>query len=933
MPTAPTEPLATPAAKTENGIGFAALPNTGGSSKPLVKQDPIKLDYGGHYSVGTMCFRRSASDTGSFSGTTFEGVSSAFPDQRIRIEDIMSSDDEKRKKNPLAQKCDGNTLRYFHFPANNMRWIEEAMALYYGETWRPHDDAMAVEEMRRYEKLLRREFWRGQVHGGSEGPIHARHMRPRCSVIPRSPAKASSAGLPTATTRQIAHECLPKVPASPRQPKSSGKDIALFLPYLHWEHHALQKRIQREIDDANDESKVQSQGSALFEVKKNGIKRRKTRIFPFDGIGESGAGSGVNTPGHNSNKGKKLVEDTVAHWREGMSHESSDGSDSSSESDEGRRKAKAEAKPRKRKQHSKASTLANLLWRVAQVAVEMKFVEKYSLDTKMLRSFVHHDPPLHIRRTLDQFYFHTLEDTRNRDCDQVVHRGTRAAKEGKTRIIMVDQLWLWILDDNTVITAFPKRWGRNKLDDSGVHKSIRVRLNTAHKDGIKSVYHLALIIIDQCSRVFFDRTKSRDNRPEMLDLFGSAIGNMTELTSISYSHFWRHINSISFDSIVEATAKKWQRYLDINPEGQLLQESQDICEELMILLHVYGQQITVVKEFRRHLATLKEEEARIEWRVASQRSGNGDTLDPSTSISESTMIELAIIRKLDRLLSWHFDTSMSPFSDEDTIKMGIGSSGSSAVPTQEADVLLELIESRRLEIQELEDTASRTCNKLEGLLSLKQQQASILEAKAAKVRADQSIKQGRSIIAFTVVTIFFLPLGFLGTFFGMNNSVSTGSQWMTLNDQVQYMFGISAVVVVVATSLAFSQTARTALSITLIPLTIAAEHLGMVSLWRSRAVHPLLRLSKSGNAWRNSIVMRREQDHLLERSVSMLGKGSRESRLTMSSGEFKHSVSSKSLASTAQKTEGRPAVFLRRLSGMRAMREKRGDDYVINKAA
>jgi len=81
----------------------------------------------------------------------------------------------------------------------------------------------------------------------------------------------------------------------------------------------------------------------------------------------------------------------------------------------------------------------------------MKFVEKYAQDTKMLRSFVHHDPPLHIRRTLDQFYFHTLEDTGNRDCDQVVHRGTRAAKEGKTRIIMVDQLWLWILDDSMTI--------------------------------------------------------------------------------------------------------------------------------------------------------------------------------------------------------------------------------------------------------------------------------------------------------------------------------------------------------------------------------------------------------------------------------------------------------------------------------------------------
>jgi len=136
----------------------------------------------------------------------------------------------------------------------------------------------------------------------------------------------------------------------------------------------------------------------------------------------------------------------------------------------------------------------------------------------------------------------------------------------------------------------------------------------------------------------------------------------------------------------------------------------------MILLHVYGQQITVVKEFRRYLAALREEETRTEWREAEKSRAaaerRGDAVDPSTTISESTMIELAIIRKLDRLLSWHFDTSMSPFSDEDTAKMSIGSSGSSAVPTQEADVLLELIESRRLELQELEGTASRTCTKV-----------------------------------------------------------------------------------------------------------------------------------------------------------------------------------------------------------------------------
>lgn len=120
------------------------------------------------------------------------------------------------------------------------------------------------------------------------------------------------------------------------------------------------------------------------------------------------------------------------------------------------------------------------------------------------------EPPLHIRRTLDQSYFSVVEDTADRDTDQVVYRQTRAntRKEkpekqqenqkaarsstslpatsphiqqdestansntlgtgpesttssdtatksqkkmtklvGVTRVVMVDQLWMWILGE------------------------------------------------------------------------------------------------------------------------------------------------------------------------------------------------------------------------------------------------------------------------------------------------------------------------------------------------------------------------------------------------------------------------------------------------------------------------------------------------------
>lgn len=48
---------------------------------------------------------------------------------------------------------------------------------------------------------------------------------------------------------------------------------------------------------------------------------------------------------------------------------------------------------------------------LARVADEMD----YEADERLLRENVNKNPPLHIRRTLDQYYFLTLEDTSIRD--------------------------------------------------------------------------------------------------------------------------------------------------------------------------------------------------------------------------------------------------------------------------------------------------------------------------------------------------------------------------------------------------------------------------------------------------------------------------------------------------------------------------------------
>lgn len=68
---------------------------------------------------------------------------------------------------------------------------------------------------------------------------------------------------------------------------------------------------------------------------------------------------------------------------------------------------------------------------------------------KMVRYHSVGRPWLLLRQTLDQFHYQNLESTESRDCDQVVEKYSRKRdwSEHEHRVLMVDQLWLWILGD------------------------------------------------------------------------------------------------------------------------------------------------------------------------------------------------------------------------------------------------------------------------------------------------------------------------------------------------------------------------------------------------------------------------------------------------------------------------------------------------------
>jgi hypothetical protein len=91
--------------------------------------------------------------------------------------------------------------------------------------------------------------------------------------------------------------------------------------------------------------------------------------------------------------------------------------------------------------------LAKYLWYVAKL---YQIIDE-AADGRLIEDHLFDDSPLHMRRTLEQFYYWTAPSTARRDKEQVTCKGTRAQNEdpdATARLVMVDQLWLWILDES-----------------------------------------------------------------------------------------------------------------------------------------------------------------------------------------------------------------------------------------------------------------------------------------------------------------------------------------------------------------------------------------------------------------------------------------------------------------------------------------------------
>lgn len=220
-------------------------------------------------------------------------------------------------------------------------------------------------------------------------------------------------------------------------------------------------------------------------------------------------------------------------------------------------------------------------------------VAKLDLEAKVIWQYLGHDPPLNCRRTLDQFGYPSLLDTRARDDDQMLYKMTkqrfarhedvfpdkdeereRLAEIAKSEesddesydssdfeeeeeeeeesepeedendildgnVLMVDQLWLFLVDHTTAVTFFPRKEpaltdGR-LFQQADLRNSIFNEVNADLTAKCENAFDLAALVTLHAVTVLFEGSSHPDL--EIFRTFEEAISILTEKMTTSFKRF------------------------------------------------------------------------------------------------------------------------------------------------------------------------------------------------------------------------------------------------------------------------------------------------------------------------------------------------------------------------------------------------------------
>jgi ankyrin repeat protein/Mg2+ and Co2+ transporter CorA len=688
----------------------------------------------------------------------------------------------KPAMNILPKDSKATAFRWIHLPANNMAWVEALLTKAFIE-----EGANDVEGF----KALERSF--SHQHRGPQ--IHSHFMRPMCAATPRAPkhqddsdlSDTGEQGPPQILVNSALDTSLDSVagaqeiPHFPRMPVRTGT-----------------------VSTDNTDWTAGSSGIMTGKEGKGKTKERTKKLSKWGGSKPSGkraGGSDTPTRQMDHHARRPTLSSSLSHSGHLRSPESP-----------GRRDSAAtatgnifafmpylhfETDHRRQEMQAAIERAEYLKKRDLQDGRTMKRASTY--DEMLLRAHLTSSQlSLHVRRTLDQFFYHNI-DTQDRDCDQVVYRyqcKRAVERDVEPKIFMVDQLWVWTLGNDLIVTAFPQRWQQPRNDPLNVLDGIIEDINSKTRDPVRNVYDLAMIITSRCSGVF-DRHRIGDEDYQFLDMFESSIGDATEKETGLFRDFNDASRQASNWLHDHRRPNRFSRHLEAEGRQREHRNRRHIPH----------------RSHNRALADQKTQEEDFNYTDDSSYAHAPLFVDELLDIGAETDL-LAEVKDI------HDELNMivKVLGDQNVVHRSLETSVTGIYKEEHKNQqelkkrfgdMSNMIDTHIRDLERMKTQAERIYKSITDLLDLKQKHANAFEARFARDQAAGTARQSQTIMVFTIVTIIFLPLSFIASMFTINiqefpHKPGGGEPSLPLTYVSKFMFGIGLSISIPAIAIALS---------------------------------------------------------------------------------------------------------------------------------
>lgn len=170
---------------------------------------------------------------------------------------------------------------------------------------------------------------------------------------------------------------------------------------------------------------------------------------------------------------------------------------------------------------------------------------------------------------------------------------------------MVDQLWMWIIDDHRLVTAFPQRWKQPQNDPLNILEGIIEDIHSRSGDPVTSARDIATIVAEHCASSVNDRVRNEEQY-QFFRMFESSIGLVNDQetnlfaefnqasaqASLSLERSRRTSQLFDDDSFTAENLEAMDKLLSIGNETRLLTEIKDIRDELSMLARILDDQVS-----------------------------------------------------------------------------------------------------------------------------------------------------------------------------------------------------------------------------------------------------------------------------------------------------------------------------------------------------